>query len=106
MGAFYASWMDEARLEQLDAAPLKADLDRVAAINTKAEFAREMAQTLSDFGSTLFAAGMLRDPSNSTMNIAYVGKCGMACPTATIICSTSTSRSATPIAPISGGRSG
>ena len=30
IGAFYASYMDEARLEQLDAAPLKADLDRVA----------------------------------------------------------------------------
>ena len=28
LGALYASYMDEARLEQLDAAPLKADLDR------------------------------------------------------------------------------
>ena len=59
--------MDEARLEQLDAAPLKADLDRVASIKTKAEFARHMASTFSDFGSTLFAAGVLPDPANPTM---------------------------------------
>ena len=38
LGALYASYMDEARLEQLDAAPLKADLARVDAIKTKAEF--------------------------------------------------------------------
>ena len=36
--------MDEARLEQLDAAPLKPDLDRVAAITTKAAFTRDMAR--------------------------------------------------------------
>ena len=35
LGAFYASYMDEARLEQLDAAPLKADLARVDAIKTR-----------------------------------------------------------------------
>jgi len=80
IGAFYASYMDEARLEQLDAAPLKADLDRVAAIKTKAEFARHMASTFSDFGSTLFAAGVLPDPANPTMNIAFVGTSGMGLP--------------------------
>ena len=80
IGAFYASYMDEARLESLDAAPLKADLDRVAAIKTKAEFASHMASTLSDFGSTLFAAGILPDPANPTMNIAFVGTSGMGLP--------------------------
>ena len=59
IGALYASFMDEARLEQLDAAPLKADLARVDAIKTKAEFTREMANSFSDFGSTLFALGVL-----------------------------------------------
>jgi putative endopeptidase len=80
IGAFYASYMDEARLESLDAAPLKADLDRVAAIKTKAEFASHMASTFSDFGSTLFAAGVLPDPANPTMNIAFVGTSGMGLP--------------------------
>ena len=43
LGAFYQSYMDEARLEQLDAAPLKADLASVDAIKTKAEFTSFMA---------------------------------------------------------------
>jgi putative endopeptidase len=38
LGALFASYMDEARLEQLDAAPLKADLAKVDAIKSKAEF--------------------------------------------------------------------
>ncbi|HEU4497751.1 MAG TPA: M13 family metallopeptidase, partial [Sphingomicrobium sp.] len=80
LGALYASFMDEARLEQLDAAPLKADLARVAAIKSKAEFTKEMANSFSDFGATLFAAGILPDPANPTMNIAFVGTSGMGLP--------------------------
>jgi putative endopeptidase len=80
IGAFYASYMDEARVETLDAKPLKADLDRVAAISTKAEFAKHMADTFSDFGATLFAAGVIPDPANPTINIAFVGTSGMGLP--------------------------
>ena len=80
IGALYASYMDEARLEQLDAAPLKADLDRVDAIKTKAEFTREMANSFADFGATLFALGVLPDPANPTMNIAFTGTSGMGLP--------------------------
>ena len=80
IGAFYASYMDEARLEQLDAAPLKADLDRIAAIKTKAEFTKSMADAFSEFGSTLFGVGVLPDPANPTMNIAFVGSGGMGLP--------------------------
>ena len=80
LGAFYASYMDEALLEKLDAAPLQADLDRVAAIKTKAEFGSEMARSFSDFGSTLFALGVLPDLANPTMNIAFVGTSGMGLP--------------------------
>ena len=80
LGALYASWMDEARLEQLDAGPLKVDLDRVAAITTKAQFAREMANSLSDFGSTLFGLGIFGDPNDPTMNTLYVFQGGMGLP--------------------------
>lgn len=80
IGAFYASYMDEARLEQLDAAPLKADLDRIAAIKTKAEFEKSMADSFSEFGSSLFGVGVLPDPANPTMNIAFVGSGGMGLP--------------------------
>jgi putative endopeptidase len=80
LGALYASYMDEARLEQLDAAPLKADLARVDAIKSKADFTKEMANSFSDFGATLFAAGILPDPANPTINIAFLGTSGMGLP--------------------------
>ena len=80
IGAFYASYMDEARLEQLDAAPLKADLDRIDTIRTKAEFAKSMSDSFSQFGATLFGVGVLPDPANPTMNIAFVGSAGMGLP--------------------------
>jgi len=80
LGALYASWMDEARLEQLDAAPLKPNLDRVDAIKTKAEFTRFMASTFSDFGDTLFSLGSIPDPNNPAYNTVYVGSNGMGLP--------------------------
>jgi putative endopeptidase len=80
IGDFYASYMDEARLEQLDAGPLKADLDRIDAIKTKAEFTKSMADSFSEFGGTLFGVGILPDPANPTMNIAFVGSGGMGLP--------------------------
>ncbi len=80
LGALYTSYMDEARLEQLDAAPLNADLDEISAIKTKAEFTSKMVDSFSDFGSTLFVLGVLPDPANPTMNIAFAGTTGMGLP--------------------------
>jgi len=80
LGAFYQSYMDEPRLEQLDANPLKADLARVDAIKSKAQFTRYMAGTLQDFGSTLYALGTIPDPANPKINIAFVGSNGMGLP--------------------------
>ena len=80
LGAFYASYMDEARLEKLDAAPLKPDLARVDAIATKAQLAQFMAGTLAGYGSTLFALGAVPDPADPRTNIAYVVSNGMGLP--------------------------
>jgi putative endopeptidase len=80
LGALYASYMDEARLEQLDAAPLKADLDRVNAIKSKAEFASFMAASLGDYGSSLFGPGIGPDPVNPAMNTLYLGTSGLGLP--------------------------
>jgi putative endopeptidase len=80
LGAFYGSYMDEARLEQLDATPLKPDLERIDAIKTRAEFTRYMADTFSDYGSTLFGLGVIPDPANPATNIAYIGTSGMGMP--------------------------
>jgi len=80
IGALYASYMDEARLEQLDAAPLKADLARVDAIRSKAEFANFMASALGDYGATLFGPGIGPDPVNPAMNTLYLGTSGLGLP--------------------------
>ena len=80
LGAFYRSYMDEARLEQLDAAPLKADLARVDAIGSKADFARFMAASLGDFGATLFGPGIGPDPVNPAINTLYLGSGGLGLP--------------------------
>jgi putative endopeptidase len=80
LGALFASYMDEARLEQLDLTPLKADLARVEAIKSKAEFARFMADSHGDFGATLFGTGVLPDPNNPSVNTAFVGTGGLGLP--------------------------
>ena len=80
LGAFYASYMDEGRLEQLDSTPLKPELDRVAAISDKAGFLRDMASTAGDFGSTLFGMGVFGDPLNPAMNGLWMFSSGMGLP--------------------------
>ena len=80
IGALYASYMNEARLDQLDSAPLKPDLDRVAAITDKAGFTREMALSLADFGSTLFGVGVGPDTANPNLNTLYLSTSGMGLP--------------------------
>ena len=80
LGGFYASFMDEARLEQLDSTPLKADLDRVAAIKDKAEFTRVMGATFGDFGSSLIGVGIGPDPAKPQINTLFVGTSGLGLP--------------------------
>ena len=80
LGALYASYMDEARLEQLDASPLKADLARVDAIKSKADLTRFMAESFVDAGDTLFSLGTIPDPNNPAMNTLYLGTNGMGLP--------------------------
>ncbi|QIK77750.1 M13 family metallopeptidase [Sphingomonas piscis] len=80
LGAFYASYIDEARLEQLDDKPLRADLAKLDAVSTKSAFTRFMAETLSDFGGTVFGVGILPNPDDSRVNILYVETSGMGLP--------------------------
>ncbi len=80
IGALYASYLNEPLLEQLDDAPLKADLARVDAIKSRAEFTRFMAASHGDFGATLFGTGVLPDPNNPGVNTAFVGTGGLGLP--------------------------
>ena len=80
IGALYGSYLNEQLLEQLGDAPLKADLARVDAIKSKAEFTRFMAASHGDFGATLFGTGVLPDPNNPGVNTAFVGSGGLGLP--------------------------
>jgi putative endopeptidase len=81
IGALYASYMDEARLEQLDATPLKADLARVDAIKSKAEFTNFMAGTFGRLWlASLFGPGIGPDPVNPAINMLYLGTSGLGLP--------------------------
>jgi putative endopeptidase len=80
LGALYASYMDEPRVEQLDAAPLKRDLDRVSALQSKADVVRFMGESAYELGASLIGIGVIPDPNNPAMNTLFVGSGGMGLP--------------------------
>jgi putative endopeptidase len=79
-GALYQSMMDENRVEQLGIEPLKPDLAKVAAIKSKAEFARHMGTTGGSFGSALFAYDLEPDTADASMNSLYLYQAGLGMP--------------------------
>ncbi len=80
IGGLYASFMDEARLEQLGLAPLKADVAKVQKIKTKAEFSRFMGATFGVFGATVVDFGVSSDTANPDLNVLYLGQSGLGLP--------------------------
>ncbi len=86
IGDYYASCMDEAEIEKRGAAPLKADLDRVARLKSKADLPAELARLHpNDVGSflgraSLFSFGSDQDAKNSAEFIAEVDQGGIGLP--------------------------
>ncbi|NRR33167.1 M13 family peptidase [Oxalobacteraceae bacterium] len=80
IGDFYASYMDEARLEQLGLAPLQAELDKIAALRDKKELAAVIArfQRLG-FGAP-YALGIHQDNKDSTRYVADLVQDGLGLP--------------------------
>src|SRR5258708_31451199 len=68
IGDFYSSCMDEATLNKKGAAPLKPELDRIAAVSTKAQFMAAVARvSLLETGvNPLFNSGVGPDLHDST----------------------------------------
>ena len=73
VGALYASFMDEARIEQLGAAPLAADLAAVKAVTDHAGMARLMGESHAGFGASLFGVDVFEDLQKPDLNSAYLG---------------------------------
>ncbi|HEX4847651.1 MAG TPA: M13 family metallopeptidase [Novosphingobium sp.] len=80
IGGFYASFMDEARLEKIGLTPLKADLAKVNAIKTKAQFSRYMGGTNGMFGAAVVDFGVGADTANPDLNVLYLGQSGLGLP--------------------------
>ncbi len=80
IGALYKSFFDEAKVEAVGAAPLKADLAKIAAIKTRDEFAIAMGGTQGNFGSGVFSLDIAPDAKNPELNILYIGQSGLGLP--------------------------
>jgi len=77
VGDFYASWMDEARIASLGAAPLKPHLDRIAALKDKGGLVELFATTgyPSPIGVAIFP-----DLAEPTHYGVYAGQGGLGMP--------------------------
>ena len=76
----YASFMDEATIEQLDIQPIKAKLQQIDSIKSAAEFPALMAQ-LSRMGvASPFGAGVGQDARESTRYAVYASQSGLSLP--------------------------
>ena len=80
IGDYYASCMDEAAVEAKGVAPLKAQLDRIAALKTKEEIAAALARLHSDGVPALFRFGSQADLKNASLYIAAVDQAGLSLP--------------------------
>ena len=79
-GALYQSFMDEARIEQLGAAPLMRDIAEVRGLADKAAFARFMGRSTGRFGTSLVGADISADPKYPTRTVLGVGQDGLGLP--------------------------
>jgi putative endopeptidase len=80
VGGLYASFMDEARIERLDAAPLEADLDKVRTVSTKADMARLMGEGHLGFGSSIFSLGAIPDLKGAKVYTPTLAISGLSLP--------------------------
>ena len=80
IGDFYASFMDEPKLEQLGLKPLDAELAKIAAIKDKAELPAILAH-LGQIGVNVpFDFGIHQDAKDSTKYVADIGQGGLGMP--------------------------
>ena len=80
VGDYYASFMDEAAIEALGAAPLLADLAKVTAIKTKSQLARAFAEEFKVNGPTPFNGFINQDAKDPDVYIPYLLQDGLGLP--------------------------
>jgi predicted metalloendopeptidase len=80
IGDFYASFMDEPRLEQLGVSPLKPELDKIAALKDKSELPALLARLGKIGVGVPFDFGIHQDNKDSTKYVADIGQGGLGMP--------------------------
>jgi len=77
VGGFFKSWMDEATVNSLGAAPLKPHLEKIYAIQSKDDLMRAFASLHNNSPAGM---GIIPDPADTTRYIAVVGQGGIGLP--------------------------
>ncbi len=80
VGGFYRSCMAEDAIEKLGATPLRPELDRIAAIATRADLLAEIARLHSLQVQVFFDFSAAPDPDNARRNIANLDQGGLGLP--------------------------
>ena len=80
IGDLYAGFMDQARVDALDAKPLAPDLARIAQAPDKDRFALLLGESYSRFGASLYALGVQPDPRRPDMDVVGVSQDGIGLP--------------------------
>jgi len=80
IGDLYNAFMDEAKVDELGAKPIQADLDRAQAVKDKAEFLRLVGALQREGGGGLFGAYVGPDAKKSDEYIIYLGQSGISLP--------------------------
>lgn len=79
IGAYYAAYLDEARVESLGTQPIQADLAKIKAATTRDELVTFMA-TPGGMRGGMFGAGISPDAKNPTSYAVYVSSGGLSLP--------------------------
>ena len=80
VGDFWATGMDEAKIEAQGIAPLKSRLDAIDALADGPAVAEHLRQSFAKGEGAIFGFGPSADFKDSAMNIAYVSQAGLGLP--------------------------
>jgi putative endopeptidase len=80
IGALYDSFMDEARIEALDSAPLAPDLARIRQAATKTDIAALMGRSRAEGGGSFFSLNVNDDQKDPNRNSLYASQSGLGLP--------------------------
>jgi putative endopeptidase len=77
----HRAYMDEARVERLDAAPIAPILERIRALDSRRALAAYMGETQGTVGASLFSTFISGDARAPDRYAVYVGQAGIGLPT-------------------------